>query len=366
MKITMLVTNAYHPDPRVHKEAVYLVSQGHHVTVMCWDRHQEYLDQADAMIDGVRVIRVPFGSKLGSGLKQLPAYIKFILACGAWMRDNPADAVHAHDLDGMLVAVLNRKRSIPIVFDMHEYYEYTTRTTRLTRPMIRWLVDRMAKAAKAIVYVHPVQLDHLSDAERAKAFHIPNYPQDAMYLPIDKTPSKTIRIGYIGKIRQYEQLKNVIDAARDLPVQLHFHGDGVDYDRVKAASEGHPNVIMTGRFSSRDVGELYRNVDLMVVVYDTATFQYQLVEPVKFYEAILTQTPVLVERSMEIAQWVIHEGVGFAVDGKSVESIRTVLIELIAHPEKVVEAKTKLAPFSVRFRWQDVVKQLDQIYSERA
>lgn len=203
MNITMLVTNAYHPDPRVHKEATYLIAQGHAVHVLCWDRHQEYPHHTDLMIDGVHVVRFPIGSTLGSGLKQLPAYAQFMARCGAWMKAHPCDAVHAHDLDGMLIAARYRTKNVPITFDMHEYYEYTSKTSALRRPLIRWLVNRMTSIAKAILYVHPAQLEHLSDASQAKAVHVPNYPDESAYLPIEKTPSKRLRIGYIGKIRQY-------------------------------------------------------------------------------------------------------------------------------------------------------------------
>jgi glycosyltransferase involved in cell wall biosynthesis len=362
MNITMVVSNAYHPDPRVHKEATFLVASGHQVSVLCWDRHREYPDQTDVWIDGVRVVRFLIGSTLGSGLKQLPAYAQFMARCGAWMKAHPADAVHAHDLDGMLIAARYRVKNVPITFDMHEYYEYTSKTSAMRRPLIRWLVNRMVKIAKTVLYVHPAQLEHLSPSAQAKAVHLPNYPDEAVYLPIEKTASQRLRIGYIGKIRQYEQLKNVLEAAQGLAVDLRFHGDGVDAQRLAAAAAGNPHALFTGRFSAHEVGELYRNVDLMIVLYDTSTYQYRLVEPVKFYEAILTQTPLLVEASMDIASLVQREGLGFVVDGRSIPSIRQTLVDLLEHPEKLALAKTQLIPLSQRYRWNDVVQHLSRIY----
>jgi glycosyltransferase involved in cell wall biosynthesis len=362
MYITMIVTNAYHPDPRVHKEAVHLVSLGHRVSVLCWDRHQEYLNALDVVIDGVRVIRFPLGSKLGSGLKQLPAFGKFIAACGTWIKANPGDAVHAHDLDGMLVAVIQMKKSVPITFDMHEYYEYTRKANPVTRPIIRWLVNRVVKRAKALVYVHPAQLEHLSLAAKAKAIHVPNYPEASDYLPLEKTASSVLRIGYIGKVRQYDLLMNLIEAAKGLPVEIRIHGDGVHADALRAATQGNPQVVLSGRYSHQEVGALYRSCDLLYVAYDTSTYQYRIVEPVKFYEAILTQTPILIESTMEIASWVLGEGYGFAVNGKSSDAIHAVLADLVAHPQKVAAAKTALIPASVRYRWQDVVSRLDVLY----
>ena len=362
MNITMLVTNAYHPDPRVHKEAVHLVSLGHQVSVLCWDRHQEYLEAQQVELDGVNLVRFPIKSTLGSGLKQLPAYWNYSQACGAWMKAHPVDAIHAHDLDGMLVAVRQRPRQVPITFDMHEYFEYTRKVTDLTRPLVRWLVNRMTAKANAIVYVHDIQLEHLSKAAQAKAIFIPNYPEEASYLPSTKVPSKRLRVGYIGKIRQFEQLKNLIEATADLPIDLHFHGDGIHYQHVLDVAKAYPHVTMTGRFSSAEVGDLYRHIDLLYVAYDTKVVQYRRVEPVKFYEAVLTQTPILVEGTMDVARWAIDAGFGFAIDGTSVTSIHQVISDLVNHPQKLQHAQAVLAPLSQRYRWSDVVSRLDALY----
>jgi glycosyltransferase involved in cell wall biosynthesis len=280
------------------------------------------------------------------------------------MKAHPSEAVHAHDLDGMLVAVRYRQKRIPITFDMHEYYEYTRKTTALTRPIIRWLVNRVVKRAKAIVYVHPAQLEHLSAEAHAKAIHVPNYPEASDYVPLAKSPSSVLRIGYIGKVRQYELLMNLIEAAKGLPVEIRIHGDGVHAEALRSSTQENPQVVLSGRYSHEAVGALYRGCDVLYVAYDTTTYQYRIVEPVKFYEALLTQTPILVEETMDIAAWVVKEGFGFAVNGKSVEALRTVLTDLVAHPEKVTLAKIALIPASTQYRWQDVVVRLDPIYAK--
>ena len=61
MKVLMLLSNEYRPDPRVRKEAMTLHETGHGVTVLCWNRSFRSLDHQDdggVMIERVRTGRV--------------------------------------------------------------------------------------------------------------------------------------------------------------------------------------------------------------------------------------------------------------------------------------------------------------------
>ena len=42
MKISMLLSNGFRPDPRVLKEVTGLSSSGYAITVICWDRGFEF------------------------------------------------------------------------------------------------------------------------------------------------------------------------------------------------------------------------------------------------------------------------------------------------------------------------------------
>ncbi len=42
MKISMLLSNGFRPDPRVLKEVTGLSSSGYAITVICWDRRFEF------------------------------------------------------------------------------------------------------------------------------------------------------------------------------------------------------------------------------------------------------------------------------------------------------------------------------------
>jgi len=56
LKVLMILSNPFITDNRVRKEAKSLVDEGHEVTVIVWDRRNEYLPEEE--VGGVHLIRV--------------------------------------------------------------------------------------------------------------------------------------------------------------------------------------------------------------------------------------------------------------------------------------------------------------------
>ena len=56
MKVIMVVTNHFNPDPRVYKEAKSLVRNGYEVIIIAWDRVGKYPEKE--VMDGVVIKRI--------------------------------------------------------------------------------------------------------------------------------------------------------------------------------------------------------------------------------------------------------------------------------------------------------------------
>ena len=52
----MLLSNPLMVDPRVYNEAKALTDAGNNVTVIVWDRKNQY--EVESIIDGIRIIRI--------------------------------------------------------------------------------------------------------------------------------------------------------------------------------------------------------------------------------------------------------------------------------------------------------------------
>src|SRR2546426_7122392 len=107
VRVAMVLTNPYRPDVRVQKEAVALAESGAEVVIFAWDRNGE-LPTAERLSDRVTVRRVHIASRDGLGLRQLPRFGRYWLAAARAISAERWHVIHAHDLDGLVGAVIAR------------------------------------------------------------------------------------------------------------------------------------------------------------------------------------------------------------------------------------------------------------------
>ena len=104
-RIACVVSNGCNPDPRVLREATWLVDLGHDVTIHAFDRLQnlpesEYIDGVE--IKRYRVGKVPYGGtwKTWSGIR------RFLKSVSNSLGD--VEVLHCHDADTLpLARILN-------------------------------------------------------------------------------------------------------------------------------------------------------------------------------------------------------------------------------------------------------------------
>jgi len=181
-------------DSRVRREARALAADGHEVTIV--GRPSDVLDTTpgESELDGIRVLSVPIPSgwrrrwRLGgapfrfvarawgrlrgraNGGRTLNWLVIWRFAVGGWARSAaaaapPADAVHGHDLSGLLAAAaVYRRTGIPFVYDSHELFlEAGTVATQppWSKAGLRRTESRLARAAAAVITVNAAIADEL-------------------------------------------------------------------------------------------------------------------------------------------------------------------------------------------------------------
>lgn len=362
MKIIMLLTNRFDPDVRVYKEAKHLVENGHQVEILCWDRENEYRDKAIEELDGIIVKRFFPYSRYGSGLKQILPFMNFIFEIYKYLKKVEYDYIHCHDLDGMLTGYLTRRKRTPLIFDMHEYYEMQ-KSNRLVRWIIRKIVNYFHNKAYKIIYVNEHQIMHTNDNIRTKLAYIPNYPDASNFKNPRKTPSDKLRISYIGVVGQYEQLKNLMDACRNMKdVIISIHGNGIAYEKLKSIEGDYENVNITGRYRFDESLKLYNETDVHYIIYSMKNIQNKLSEPVKFYESIITKTPIICNKDTRIGDFTETNKIGFTINGDSKKEIRKLIDHLVNSRKALDVCKIHLEDIHDEYIWERVVKVLDEIY----
>lgn len=361
-KVKMIVTNRFDPDVRVYKEAKYLVSCGMDVEILCWDREGEYRDKEYENIDGIKVKRFFPYSRYGTGLKQIKPFIQFIKECKEYLKDKDYQFLHCHDLDGIITGFFAKINKAKIIFDMHEFYEVNGKKQRF-RYLIRILVNFFQNKSDYIIYVNDFQTTTVSPKNKNKLIYLPNYPERYNYADCEKFKSDKLRISYIGSVRQYNELKNLMDACKGIEdVKIAIHGAGVAYKQLKEIESNYNNVTVTGKYNFRQSAKLYSECDILYAMYPTTSIQYLTSYPIKFFESIITKTPIIVNKGTVLETFVTEKDIGFSVDGSNVEEIRN-LVKYIKENMHVLDEKTRnIERIRYNYSWEEVVKNLDKIY----
>lgn len=361
-RVKMILTNRFDPDVRVYKEAKYLVEKGFDVEILCWDRENEYKDRETEVIDGISIKRFFPYAKYGTGLKQIKSYIRFLKECKGYLKGQSYDYLHCHDLDGVIVGYVVKGVNIKLVFDMHEFYEALGHKQKI-KYMVRSLVNYMQSRSDFIIYVNKLQTDVMSIKNIKKIIFLPNYPEASNYVGAEKGYSNKLRISYIGAVRQFNELKNLMDACKDIKdVQILIHGSGVDYKRINNIKNDYKNVKVTGVYHFKESAKLYSKSDILYALYPIKSLQYRMSYPVKLFEAIITKTPIIVSKGTVLEEFVKQNSIGFVVDGSNVEEIKS-LVNSINKNRNILDEKSKsLERIQFDYSWEEVVKNLDKVY----
>lgn len=361
-KVMMILTNRYDPDVRVHKEAKYLISKGYDVEILCWDRENEYFDRKVEIHEGIRIKRFYPFARYGSGLSQLKAYFQFVLQVRKYLSKDDYEYIHCHDLDGAIAGCLIKSKSSSLIFDMHEIYELQGSKKNI-RYIIRALVNIIQNKSEYIIFVNDMQKSIMRNANKDKLVFLPNYPEVSNYYETDKFKAKVLRISYIGAVRQYSELKKLIDACKDMhDVFISIHGNGVAYEKLNNIKRNYKNLNITGRYHYSQSSRLFGETDILYAVYPTNSVQYKIGLPVKLYEAIVTKTPVIANKDTTLGDFVKRNDIGFVVNGDNIDDIRTLIMEIGNNKNVLVEKIRNIETIQFKYNWNEVVKNLDLVY----
>ncbi len=364
MNIVMLLTNSFDPDVRVYKEAVYLVRKGFQVTILCWDRNAESMLPQNEKKDGIRIVRFRVPSIAGTGYHQIGAYLKYVHACKGYLTKHKANYIHCHDLDGMIVYRLMRTKKVPYIFDMHEFY---IKGNGIKRKFLYYLIGELIKKSQYSLYENDGYLKIYPPKITKHLLSLKNYP-DTYLKRLDKTESNKLRIAYHGCVRsQIPEFTTLFEACKGMKnVQIDIHGGGVDLPQLKQLEKKYSNVSVHGPFDGlKESTKLYQNTDVLFCGYDPTNPNFQGdAEVIKFYEAIVTGTPMIMTEGIGMAQKVRKHGFGITVDTRNVAAVREKIEEILDNRGILEKYSQNMLKAASNYQWKEAVSILNKVYQE--
>jgi glycosyltransferase involved in cell wall biosynthesis len=371
--IIMILTNGFNPDPRVYKEARTLVDAGHNVEILCWDRENKHIDKTKENLDGIKIKRFFAKSKYGSGYKQIISYLKFIKAVKDYIKDKRFDALHCHDFDGLLIGgiLIKNHKNKKLVYDQHDqsYNFFMNRNGIINKIIYRYIIYK-EKALLKQVDTHIVVSQNMSKKynKYSENIIISNAPYRTTFKDIRKENRDKIVIGFIGLIRHYKQLRLLVDCSLNFKenIGIFLAGKSLLSNKLKdyCLKNKISNVSFTGSFEMSELEKMYKKIDITYAVYpETAIISM----PNKFFESILTETPMIADINTEFGQIVNDKKFGFVVDSnKEVSSqLKGIFKAIIKNRDILENYKLNMRKEKDKYCWENNIETLLGIYETK-
>jgi len=171
---------------------------------------------------------------------------------------------------------------------------------------------------------------------KGEVFNLENKPLSSN-LPIRLSSNKDevieiLTIGLIGGLNRGKPIRALLDlVAKTDWLVLKVHGLGKDEKVIKSYAKQNSNIHFYGAFDFfKDSAEIYNSIDVAYVVYDTTNISMntKLALPNKLYECMYFKVPMVVSKNTYLAERVLKENIGLAIDFTNEEEMLNALIQI--------------------------------------
>jgi len=373
MNVLMLLTNPFKPDPRVHMEAKSLVSAGHKVTILCWDRGENY--PREEVVDGIKIIRLRAKAAYGMPKDYALGYLKYNLRVLEFTKGASFDAVHANDFDTLPLAFLLKKlHGWKVVYDAHDHYSSMISDVMPARvaKFVRWIEKILAKRVDARIAATEalgrVLFSTMPFSTIMNAKELGDYK-------IDKDKIESLRsefglegkfvIVYIGILKIWEPIPQLIEAVKTNPnVYLLLGGDGPHKDIILGKISDAQNIKYIGWVKKEDIPKYTVLSDIIVLPSDNKKEYTRIAVGNKILEGMAAGKPIIAGKGTEGGRIVKDCKSGMVCEFSDVECISK-SIEKLRTDKELYEffAKNSKRCAESKYNWAEMERRLVSLYS---
>lgn len=328
----MLLSNAFDPDPRVHREARVLVEEGYSVTIFGWDRDRK--QACNEMVDGILVERIYVDSTHGRGSTQILYLFLFWIKAFWKGLFKKYDIVHAHDFDtlplGYVLAKLKRSK---LVYDSHESYVDMLHTLpAIVKKSVLHAENFLMKKTDLIITVGEILRQYLIDRGADNVCVVGNWQDPGNFifeeeaiqseksnLGIAADKKVVVFIANLGRERCVSELIHAICDSFD--THLILGGNGPCADFAHEASKKYNNITYLGYVHPERVPFYTALADIVFYGFDPNNPNARFSAPNKLFECLAAGKSLITGDFGEIGKIVREMNCGVIVPDYSVDSI---------------------------------------------
>jgi glycosyltransferase involved in cell wall biosynthesis len=378
MKITMLLSNAFRPDPRVAREAAGLAEAGYEINIIAWDRPGQLplVETRDGYhierLQGVRTV-------YGAGLRQLLSTPRFWMEAVRRIRISPPAVIHCHDLDTLPAGWwIKRNTGGKLIYDAHENYPamMSLYLPSLAVTALSSLERFLIKSVDHIITASSVLADEYNRQGFQQITTIGNYQGLDLYESIGlehisqarealNLKDQDLVIAYIGGFSRNRLIIPLIQAVDGMEgVQALIWGDGHQRRAVEHMVAKVRNARYMGWLPEEQVALYTRMADMIYycLVSDYAGAVYNA--PNTLSNAMAAGRPIIANDVGDLGRIVRQTGCGVLLEDNSPESIRLAIDSLRS---EALRHKLGLAGRQAaerEFNWANAKQRLVAVYDQ--
>jgi glycosyltransferase involved in cell wall biosynthesis len=200
---------------------------------------------------------------------------------------------------------------------------------------------------------------------KGKQILLENRPQQAAVADteVSAVSAGRLKVAFIGILRYFDVLKNLVDAAENLPVEILFYGDGPDMGNLKAYTAGNEQVKFFGRYKYEEVSGIYAAVDLIWAVYPSDDYNVKYAISNKFFESMMLNKPAVFAEDTELGKMVLSKGTGFAVNPYDKAAIIRLLEDVSGNKARLAEMNKNISASGEKLYWEDEEQRLRELFN---
>lgn len=277
----------------------------------------------------------------GNQIKKLLKLPLFILHNYRVCKNQKPDIIFASHWDSLICAVILKlvwNRKLKIVYDCLDLPTFSNSIVR----RIIMLIERISLRFVSLTifasrYFKPLY------SSKLKSYVFENYPSlnllgSSLDLPNwaknydEKMLKSTKNVAWIGVVRYFEIINNILLAIKGTKINFFIFGDGPELDRVKKAvhSFGLNNqVVFFGRYKPSDLRWIYENSGLVWAAYPTNDFNAIYAISNKYFECSFFEKQIILSKKTKMAEGLNKNPNIILVDEYSSSDIREKLLSNI-------------------------------------
>ncbi len=369
MRICMVAFTDLNFDFRIYREAASLKKAGHRVSIVAGTWNQ----QLDSAWDDFDVHTWP----VDRGRSLRVSYLLWWRNAYRILREIPADAYHAHDLDSLWPASrAARARRVPLVYDSHELW--TEQSSLASRPLVRgvWatMEKRLSRYVSHVITVSPPIADELRERYRFRDVivignlppHRPPVPGDLIRERLGLESDRVILL-YQGGMLTDNGLSEQIEAMAGIEgAALVLLGEGPTKEQLErqVAVSGLADRVFflpAVPFSQLHALTCSADIGLCLIKSTGKSFHWSL--PNKLFEYMMAGLPVLGSEAPEIRRTLTETGAGEVIDLTDPPSLRNRLQRLVADPARRSRYSEAALQAAQRYCWERESAKLTDLYA---